>query len=418
MKELVKKFIPSFLIGWYHFLLAFFGALLYRFPGKKMTIIGVTGTKGKSTVVDFSHRIFQEAGFKTASLSSVRFKIGLKERPNMLKMTMPGRFQIQKFLREALDNNCQYVIIEVTSEGILQHRHKFIDFKTAVFTNLAPEHIERHGSFENYRKAKLELFKATKRIHIINENDKNAEYFLNFPAEKKYLYSIKSRKQEIRIIDKNSKVIKEIKDVGVDLKLLGEFNIYNALAAVCLGISEGINLPSCKTALEKIEQMPGRMEVVLAEPFKVVVDYAHTPDALEQVYQSLKAKNLICLLGSAGGGRDKWKRPKMGEIAAKYCNQIILSNEDPYDEDPEKITEEVFSGISMLKSRKQKAKVFKILDRRQAIKKALKLAKEGDTVVITGKGCEPWMCVAKGEKIAWDDRQIVREEFDLLNRKK
>jgi UDP-N-acetylmuramoyl-L-alanyl-D-glutamate--2,6-diaminopimelate ligase len=124
------------------------------------------------------------------------------------------------------------------------------------------------------------------------------------------------------------------------------------------------------------------------------------------------------LLGSAGGGRDKWKRPKMGEIAAKYCDQIVLADEDPYDEDPEKILEEVFSGISMLKSKKQKAKVFKILDRREAIKKVLKLAEEGDTVVITGKGCEPWMCVAKGEKIAWDDRQIVREEFEHLKIKK
>jgi len=418
MKEFIKKFIPSFLIGWYHFLLAFFGALFYRFPGEKMIIIGVTGTKGKSTVVDFCHRIFQEAGFKTASLSSARFKIGLKERPNMLKMTMPGRFHIQKFLREALDNNCQYAILEVTSEGILQHRHRFIDFKTVIFTNLAPEHIERHGSFENYRKAKLKLFKATDKIHIINADDKNAEHFLQFPSEKKYLYCLKNKKQEIRIFDKDLKVIKEIKDIGIKLKLLGDFNIYNALASLCLGISEGINLPSCKATLEKVEQIPGRMEIVIKEPFKVIVDYAHTPDALEQVYQSLKGKRLIGLLGSAGGGRDKWKRPKMGEIAAAYCSHIILSNEDPYDEDPEKILEEVFFGISTLKSKKRKVKVFKILDRKEAIKKALKLAEEGDTVVITGKGCEPWMCLANGEKAPWDDRQIVREEFERLISKK
>jgi len=418
MKELIKKITPSFLIDWYHFLLAFLGALLYRFPGKKMTIIGVTGTKGKSTVVDFCHRIFQESGCKTASLSSIRFKINSRERQNLLKMTMPGRFQIQRFLREALDSGCQYAILEVTSEGIMQHRHRFIDFKTAIFTNLAPEHIERHGSFENYRKAKAQLFKTVKKIHIINSDDGNSEYFLQFPAEQKYLYGIKAKKQEIKLIDKDSKTLKEVKDVSVNLKLLGEFNVYNALAAICAGLSERINLQSCKAALEKIEKMPGRMEIVISEPFKVVVDYAHTPDALEKVYQSLKGKRLICLLGSAGGGRDKWKRPKMGEIAAKYCDQIVLADEDPYDEDPEKILEEVFSGISMLKSKKQKAKVFKILDRREAIKKVLKLAEEGDTVVITGKGCEPWMCVAKGEKIAWDDRQIVREEFEHLKIKK
>ncbi|MBL7142289.1 MAG: UDP-N-acetylmuramoyl-L-alanyl-D-glutamate--2,6-diaminopimelate ligase [Candidatus Pacebacteria bacterium] len=418
MKELIKKITPSFLIDWYHFLLAFLGALLYRFPGKKMTIIGITGTKGKSTVVDFCHRIFQEAGHKTASLSSIRFKINSNERPNMLKMTMPGRFQIQRFLREALDYGCKYAILEVTSEGILQHRHKFIDFKTAVFTNLAPEHIERHGSFENYRRTKGQLFKAVRKIHIINSDDENKDYFLTFPAEKKYLYGIKNKKQEIKLIDKKAKILKEIKDVRVDLKLLGQFNLFNALAAICVGLSEEINLPSCKAILEKIEKMPGRMEIVIDDPFKVIVDYAHTPDALEKVYQSLKGKRLICLLGSAGGGRDKWKRPKMGEIAAKYCDEIILTDEDPYDEDPKKILEEVFSGIASSKSKKQKSKVFKVLDRRKAIKKSLKLAKEGDTVVITGKGCEPWMCVARDEKIAWDDRQIVREEFELLNKKK
>ncbi len=195
--------------------------------------------------------------------------------------------------------------------------------------------------------------------------------------------------------------------------MLGEFNIYNALSAICVALSEGISLETCKSALEKIQGIPGRMEIVIEEPFKVIVDYAHTPDALEKVYETnskLKSQNakLICVLGSAGGGRDKWKRPKMGEIAGKYCDEIILTNEDPYDENPLIIIDEVASGI------KNQERLEKILDRKDAIKKALSLAKSKDVVVITGKGCEPWMCITGGKKIPWDDREIVREEFKKL----
>ncbi len=398
LKEIIKKFVPSFLLGWYHYGLAFLGALIYRFPSKGMIVIGITGTKGKSTVVEFCHRILRETGYNVASLSSIRFKIKDKERPNTLKMTMPGRFKIQKFFRQAKNEGCKYMILEVTSEGILQHRHQFINFDTAVFTNLALEHIERHGSFENYRKAKGKLFKKTKKVHIINIDDENSGYFLQFGAEKKYTYGLDQGEINNR-------------DIRFNLKMVGDFNIYNALAATCVGLSQGVSIESCKKTLENIEGIPGRMELVISQPFKVIVDYAHTPDSLEGAYETsikLKTQNskLICVLGSAGGGRDTWKRPKMGEIAAKYCNEIILTNEDPYDENPEKIIKEVGSKIQNYKS---------ILDRREAIREALKNAEPGDTLIITGKGCEPWMCVAGGKKIPWDDREIVREEFDKIH---
>ena len=188
LKELFKRFIPSFLLSWYHFVLAFIGALVYQFPSKKMKVIGVTGTNGKSTVVELSSKILIEAGHKVAFLSSIKFKIGPKEWPNDLKMTMPGRFKLQKFLRQAVNKGCQYLVLEVTSEGIKQYRHKFIYFDVAVFTNLSPEHIEAHGSFEKYREAKKELFRATKRNHIVNLDDKNAEYFLRLKASEKYTY--------------------------------------------------------------------------------------------------------------------------------------------------------------------------------------------------------------------------------------
>jgi len=410
MKDLIKKFIPSFLLSWYHFGLAFLGAVLYGFPARKLKVIGVTGTNGKTTVVEFITKIFEEAGLKVASQSSVRFKIKDKEWPNTFKMTMPGRFFIQKFLRQAVKANCQYAIVEVTSEGIKQHRHRFIDFEAAVFTNLAPEHIEAHGGFENYKKAKGKLFQTTKNIHIINIDDKNADYFLQFKARKKYTYGLE--KGDINAQNTRFK-----------LQLIGDFNVYNALAAISVGISQGISLETCERAVGMVKGVPGRMELVVQEPFKVFVDYAFTPNALEKVYQTLKPENkrrrdksllypslrlgrMICVLGACGGGRDKWKRKVLGQIAAKYCDEVIVTNEDPYDENPMEIIDQVANGAG------PKAK--KILDRREAINKSLKSAQESDVVIITGKGCEPWIVEARGKKIPWDDRQIVREEYEKI----
>ena len=408
MKELVKKLIPPFLLSFYHFILAFLGAIIYRFPARRLRVIGVTGTNGKTTVTEMISKILEEAGYKIALLNSIRFKIGEKEEPNMLKMTMPGRFRIQKFLRQAVNSGCQYAVLEVTSEGVKQHRHRFINFDTAVFTNLTPEHIEAHGSFENYRAAKGKLFQACKNIHIINFDDENSDYFLEFPAKKKYLYQFKIQNSKIKIINQKSKVLEEVEVPKINLKLLGEFNIYNALAAISVGLSQGISLEICQRAVEKIEGIPGRMEEVISQPFKVIVDYAFTPNALEKVYQSLKPINtkMICVLGACGGGRDKWKRPVLGEIAAKYCDEVIVTNEDPYEENPIEIIEQVAAGT--------KGKAEKIMDRREAIRKSLELAKPGDTVIITGKGCEPWICIAGGRKIAWDDRKVTREEFEKL----
>jgi len=396
VKDLIKKFIPPFLISWYHFGLAFLGALFYQLPSKKIKVIGVTGTNGKSTVVEMISKILEEAGYQVASLSSIKFKIGEREWQNTLKMTMPGRFKLQRFLRQAVNSKCDFAVLEITSEGIKQYRHKFIDFTAAVLTNLSPEHIEAHGSFEKYRKAKGKLFQATKNIHVINIDDENREYFLQFPAEKKITYGLNHG-------DINNKNLK------LNLKLIGDFNIYNALAAISVGVSQEIDLEICKRALEEIRGIPGRMEEVISMPFKVFVDYAFTPNALEKVYQILKPENsrMICVLGACGGGRDKWKRPVLGKLAAKYCQEVIVTNEDPYDEDPIEIINQVAAGAREM--------AIKILDRREAIRKSLELAKPNDIVVITGKGCEPWICVKRGEKISWDDREVVREEFKKLN---
>lgn len=471
----------------YHYLWAFFSALFCGFPSRRLKVIGVTGTKGKSTVSEMILKILEESGFKVAVLDSIKIKIGKDEEKNLFKMTMPGRGYLQIFLKRAVRAHCQYAIIEVTSEGILQHRQKFINFDTVVFTNLSPEHIERHGSFENYRKAKGKLFKENQKNHILNLDNENIDYFLQFPAEKKIGFTLKDSKkpvdkiikgEDLKIKEEGSEFFVEIysshcensqpsscvpsshceeltyskkilfsfqrspavarsrerrSNLGVEsgqngfamteklfsekfeLKLPGVFNVYNALCAIAVAVTQDIPLSVAKKALEKIEGVPGRMEVVVKEPFKVIVDYAHTSDSLKEVYETLKkykiqnpSSKLICVLGSCGGGRDKWKRPKMGEVAEKYCDEIIITNEDPYDEEPLEIMKQVASGI---KSKKHHL----ILDRREAINKALRLAKPNDIVIITGKGCEPWMCVANGKKIPWDDREIAREEFTKIS---
>jgi len=416
LKQLVKKFVPQSLIKIYHYSLAFCGAIIYGFPSKNLIVIGVTGTSGKSTTVDFITRILEEPfdtaqgkhGDKVASLSSIRFKIGSKEWKNELKMTMPGRFTIQKFLRDSVKEKCKYAVLEVTSEGIKQFRHKFINFDTAVFNNLSPEHIESHGSFEKYRNEKLKLFSAgggsafggkiKQNKHIVNLDDENAKYFLEIPAKKVVTFGINNGQIKAENVSGNSFTVNGEK---INLNLLGKFNIYNALAGISVGLSYNIPLEVCKKAIEKVKTMPGRMEIVNVKPL-VIVDYAHTPEQLEQAYKSFDGKNLVCVLGSCGGGRDKWKRPVLGKIASEYCKEIIITNEDPYDEDPLEIMEQVASGIENYEHSI-------VLDRREAIKKAISLANLEDVVIITGKGSENLMCLANGVKIPWSDREIAKE---------
>jgi UDP-N-acetylmuramyl-tripeptide synthetase len=421
MKNLLKKFIPDFLLGWYHFSLALVGAIIYRFPAKRLKIIGVTGTNGKSSVVFLISQILEKAGYQVASLSSIQFKIKNKTWVNDLKMTMPGRTKLQGFLHRAKKAGCQYVVLEITSEGIVQHRHRFIGFDAAVLTNLTREHLESHGGFENYKRAKGKLFQSLKSggRAIVNLDDRNADYFLQFKASQKIGYGL-----DFQFSDQVDKFIKatnyqfsrkgmifSIDKTDFKLNLLGRFNLYNVLAAISVMVSEGISLEDIKTGLESVEGIPGRLEIVVKEPFTVIVDYAHTPDALEKVYQTVKevfSGRLVGVLGAAGGGRDRWKRSELGRIAERYLDKIIITNEDPYDEDPQEIIEQVAAGLTQKEPEK-------ILERRKAIRRALKAAQPGDLVVITGKGCEPWMCVANNKKIPWDDRKLVKEEFADLS---
>ncbi len=419
IKQKIKKLVPAPILNWYHFFMSLLATIIFCYPSRKIKVIGVTGTNGKSTVVMMVSKILEEAGYKIATSSSVEFQIGEKKWANNLRMTMPGRFSLQKFLRKAASKNCQYAVVEVSSEGIKQHRHRFINFTAAILTNVTAEHLESHGGFKNYLSAKGELFRLNKNIHIINYEDSNFEYFAGFKAKKKYIYGIKPKNEKNKTVfvlfpgqlkNLTEGSMFNLNGLEFKLNLLGEFNIYNALSAICLGLSQNISLETCKNALVKIKSMSGRMEQVISKPIKVFIDYAVTPDSLEKAYLTLKnnfqEKRLICILGSCGGGRDKWKRPILGKIASKYCDKIIITNEDPYDENPVKIINEIAEENKLAE---------KIIDRREAIHKALKSAKDGDVVIITGKGTENSMCLDHGKKIDWNDKRVVIEEFKKIS---
>ena len=415
-----KKFIPKrifdFFQPMYHELLAYGGALRYGFPSRSMRVIGVTGTKGKSTTVFIITKILEDSGHCVAAIGSLGFKIKDRTWPNTLKMTMPGRFRLQKFLAEAKKAGCEYVVLKVTSEGIKQKRHLGIQFDCAVFTNLHKEHLESHGSLEKYIEAKQELFKVTEHFHVLNADDGHIADFESFPADKKITYGIISgdiRPEQLTVGTDRSVFRLGLPGQGgesVHLNLGGAFNVLNALAAWSVATIYGVGPAVISKALGSIDSIPGRLEFIQKEPFSVVVDYAHTPDSLEAVYKTLKPERgkLICVLGAAGGGRDKWKRPEFGAIAEKYCDEIFLTDEDPFEEDPEAILDQVQKGIAS-----EHANVHRILDRKQAIGAGLAAACPGDTVVITGKGSEVSMAIAGNKKIPWSDKNIVRQLLGL-----
>jgi UDP-N-acetylmuramoyl-L-alanyl-D-glutamate--2,6-diaminopimelate ligase len=411
MKQLIKKIIPAPLLTLYHLAWAYIGAVIYRFPSSKLTVIAVTGTKGKSSTVELLHAIFTEAGYKTAAASTIRFVVGKESERNLFKMTMPGRLFLQKFLRTAVDTGCTHAIVEMTSEGAKQSRHKAIALDALVFLNLQPEHLESHGGMEQYAQAKLLLAKQLEasskrpRYIVANADDTYGNRFLAAAVENKIPFSLKHA-EPYTVDDKSVRFV--WKGTVITVPLPGLFNLQNILAALTLADALGVPLPAAKRALEHIKPIAGRAErIEKGQNFTVIVDYAHTPDSLKALYETFKNSRIIALLGSTGGGRDKWKRGAMGKIAEAYASAVFLANEDPYDEDPQAIVNEIASGFT-------KSKPFIILDRRAAIREALREAKPGDAVLITGKGTDPYIMGPRGTKEVWSDRTVVEEELERM----
>ncbi|MEN9341929.1 MAG: hypothetical protein RIQ54_185 [Candidatus Parcubacteria bacterium] len=406
MIDLIKKIrLIQYLykrIGWirslYYQVIAYSAAVRYRFPSKHIKVIGITGTKGKTSSVEILAYVLQQSGLKVASISSARITINGSTRKNRTGNSMPARFFLQKFLRSAVDAGCSYAIIEVTSQGVAMHRHRGIQWDCGVLTNLHPEHIDWHGSYQKYRKAKvrfLEKVAQDRGVIFLNKHDKES-LGIAMELEKKQ-HSI------ARYFDR-----KTVQSVGEkNPYFVGDFSRDNAALAEAIASRYGVARDVIEEALGRFKGVEGRFEKIKEYPFTVIIDYAHTPDSLEALYSTARvgSKKMICVLGSAGGGRDVWKRSKMGEIAGKYCDHIIITNEDPYDESPRAIIEQVYEGVP----REKKDKTTRILDRKEAIKKALQFAKQGDVVVLSGKGSEDAIHVAGGKTIPWNEREITEE---------
>ncbi len=413
LKNLVPKAVLNLLRPPYHYGLALMADLWYKHPSKEITLIGVTGTKGKSSVTEILTRILEAEGNKVASLSTIQFKIGDEVERNLFKMTLPGRFFVQKFLRKAVTAGCTYAIIEITSEGAKQYRHSFLELDTLIFTNLTPEHIESHGSFKKYKEAKLsiahrvQVSKKRPRYIVANIDDEHGQDFLNFKVENQLPYSLKNL--SLYSLHKDS-VSLVFGDVTIRVPLIGLFNVYNILAAITLARAYNISFLTIDKALRDIPPISGRVEQFStpkdsSKQVTAVVDYAHTPDSLEKLYQAFPDTHKVCVLGNTGGGRDSWKRPEMGAIADKYCDYIILTNEDPYDENPHTIVEQMTKGIQ------DKSKLEIVMDRRQAIACALEKSIDNGYVLISGKGTDPYIMGPKGSKLPWSDAEVVKEEL-------
>jgi UDP-N-acetylmuramoyl-L-alanyl-D-glutamate--2,6-diaminopimelate ligase len=412
------KFVYSIpgLAPFYHYLLSFWGAAFYGHPSKKIFVVGITGTKGKTTTVEILNAILEAAGKKTALISSLRAKIGGESEKNKTGNSMPGRFFLQRFLRRAANAGCTYAIVEVTSQGVVFSRHRFIDWNAAILTNLAPEHVEAHGTFENYRRAKLSFLKCVARRGgkvFLNKDDKYFDFFEKALADSGFTAYSKDDKEFVDVWPGISPVQGA---VGIESHLLGEFSKENVAAAVAIAKHIGIEAKTIEGALRNFKGVPGRMEFVQARPFAVVIDYAHTVESLESAYRALRERmaqgggKLISVLGSCGGKRDTWKRPAMGKVAAEYCDKVILTDEDPYDENPEEIISQIALGFSRVPGSSYRSLDYeRIVDRREAIRKAISIASPGDTVVMTGKGSEDWIHVAKGKKIPWSEREVAEE---------
>ncbi len=414
IKHNLRRFTPAPLLSLYHFVLALLGAAVYRFPSRSLIVIGVTGTNGKSSTIEFINSIFEAAGYTTAISSSIRIQIGSHEQQSTGR-SMPGRFFIQRFMRQALDAHCSVAIIEMTSEGARQHRHRGIALDCLVFTNLAPEHIESHGSLAAYADAKFQLGLALKRsakrprVMVANADDSESARYLALPVEKTIGFTLADTAKWSAAGNGGHF---HLDDTDISVHVAGDFNIKNAMAAAEVARAFGIHIADIKRGIEHIVHIPGRVEQLdCGQEFTVVIDYALTPDALEALYKTYGDRKKICVLGSAGGGRDVWKRPVLGVIADTYCESVILTNDIAYDEDPFTI----FNDIA----RDMKRKPEIIADRRLAIRRAIALAnahpiKSDVAVLITGMGIDAEITNANGDIESWSDIDVAREELETL----
>lgn len=400
----------------YHFPAAIVANLAFGFPSRGMTVVGVTGTNGKTTTTKLIAAMLAEGGKKTAYASTIEYGIGEKRWVNASKFTTSSAWQLQKFLSDAKRAGCTHVVLETSSHALDQLRVWGISYTVAVMTNVTREHLDYHGTMENYRAAKRKLFDGAEYAIVNADMEKPEEYFISDPA-KTITYSTKDSKagvmaSEIEIDLSGSRFL--ALGTSFRLRLPGLFNVENALAAIATGKALDVDTETMKRALGNIAGIPGRMEMVTNDrQIDILIDYAVTPDSFEKLYQvvmpmRIPGTKIIHVFGACGE-RDRGKRPMMGKIASENADVIILTNEDPYHEDPERIIDEIASGVD----RKNSERYFRILDRREAIAKGLSIAEAGDIVLVTGKGAEETMALGD-KRIAWKEREVIERILEGL----
>jgi len=393
----------------------------FDYPSRKLRMIGVTGTNGKTTTTYLLRSILQEAGFKVGVIGTIQNSIGTRIVPT--KNTTPDVIDLQSLLAEMVASGMDYVVMEVSSHALALERVAGCEFDVGIFTNMTRDHLDFHITFENYLAAKATLFQSLggegnykqNKTAVINADDGAADFILSRAACKKITYGInttadlKAEHADIQATGTRFDITGSFGHIPLDLKITGLFNVYNVLSAVGAALAEKIDSQIIRTALEKFQSVPGRFELVNAgQPFSIIVDYAHTPDGLENILKTAQqiAKQRIIVVFGCGGDRDRTKRPIMGRLAAEYGNIVIATSDNPRSEDPEAILNEIETGINLGLSA---GKIYeKISDRRQAIARALQLAASDDIVIIAGKGHENYQ-ILKDRTISFDDKEVVKE---------
>ncbi|MCL5435241.1 MAG: UDP-N-acetylmuramoyl-L-alanyl-D-glutamate--2,6-diaminopimelate ligase [Patescibacteria group bacterium] len=388
----------------YHFFVAILANILFFFPSRKIKLIAVTGTDGKTTTVSLIYHILKSSGAKVSMISSIAAVIDDKTYDTGFHVTTPASFSLQRFMRKARNKKSEYFVLEVTSHAIDQNRIAGIPIKVGVLTNVTNEHLDYHKTYDNYLKTKLNLLKKSK-ICVVNSDD--ISYTLLSDAKSKKLPENWITYGLSQSSDYNPKTF-DIKKA----RLVGDFNKYNVLAAVSCAKSLGVKNEVIKKALGSFHMPVGRVDYVYQKDFSIMIDFAHTPNAFEKILSTVRPitkGKLIHVFGSAGE-RDALKRPFLGEISSKYCDILVLTAEDPRSEDVNKIIAEIEVGI-----KREQAEVIRIPDRKEAIEAAVQMAKKDDLVLITGKAQESSMNYGK-EEVPWSEFSAVEEALILRDK--
>ena len=399
LKDKVTDLIPGYnkIVLPYHFVRAGVAGIRYGFPGKKLTVIGVTGTNGKTSTSFMIWKMLNASGRKAGLLTTIGWGDFKNFHSQIEHMTTADSFTLNKRIKAILDAGAEYLVLEVTSHAMCQFRTLGIPIEIAVMTNVTHEHLDYHKTFENYRKAKIKLFKKAK-FGVTNADDKSSAYFSQAVSDG-VTYGIKRgmlKAQNIKLTP--SGVSYEVKDFKIETQIPGEFTVYNSLAATAVGLKLGLTEEEIHDGILSLESVEGRMNrVSLGQNFEAIVDYAHTPDAFSKVFDSVypnKNGRIISLFGGAGR-RDETTRDERGEIAAKYSDICIITEDDSRDEKPEAIAKMFLVGCERAGKILDKD-VFIELDRAKAIEKAVSMAKRGDIVLVLGKGHEKTILKADG----------------------